>query len=82
MWKWAARLWLRVTDVRVERVQDISEDDARAEGYPYFDFATNMPVLTDFTSLWDSINAKRGHGWDTNPWVWVITFELAEGPHA
>jgi len=89
--KWAARIWLRVTDVRVERVQDISEDDAYAEGYKQRSFyreldahqqvarATRLtglgpssPAKKWFADVWDSINAKRGYGWGTNPWVWVI----------
>ena len=83
--KWAARLWLRVTGVRVERVQDITEADAKAEGCedsgglvsgpmdpPEYD---GCPASWEFGALWDSINAKRGYGWDTNPWVWVVSYE-------
>ena len=67
--KAAARIWLEVTDVRVERVQDITEEDAQAEG---------VDSLADFIELWDKLNAKRGYGWDTNPWVWVIEFRVVE----
>jgi hypothetical protein len=77
--KWAARLWLRVTDVRVERLQDISEEDARAEASVKRQLKTNYgggnSATWHFRRLWDSINAKRGYGWDTNPWVWVVSFE-------
>ena len=68
----AARLFLRVTSVRVERVQDIFKEPT----------GPNSPIVKegfsygcDFIATWDSLNAKRGYGWDSNPWVWVITFE-------
>ena len=79
--KWAARLWLEITGVRVERVQDISEDDALAEGAcreyltcGQWDEIPNAPKR-HFARLWDSINAKRGYPWESNPWVWAITFK-------
>lgn len=73
-----ARIFLRVTDVRVERVQDITEQDAEREGVKSYD-----PMFSskeEFAVLWDSLNAKRGYGWDKNPWVWVYTFERIEKP--
>lgn len=73
--RWASRITLEVTAVRVERLQDISEEDARAEG-----MAGNAVgewgcegVLEDFESLWESINGAGS--WDVNPWVWVVEFE-------
>jgi hypothetical protein len=91
-----ARIFLEVVGVRVERVQDISEEDAEREG-SYLGRCACLPRLSDkspiekmfqqtychihgqeFKSLWDSINAKRGYGWDTNPWVWVIEFKQVE----
>jgi len=79
--KWAARLWLRLTDVRVERVQDITEADAVAEGVtPCGEHATLCPdhcYRNEFAVLWNSINAKRGYSWVSDPWVWVLTFEKA-----
>lgn len=79
--RWASRLTLENTGVRVEQVQDISRNDVIAEGIGQYTFA--MGVLADdppdprwkFIELWDSINAKRGFGWDVNLWVWVIKFE-------
>ena len=78
--RWASRITLRVTNVRVERVQEISEEDALAEGV-YGDEAAPFDQATAtmcFEALWDSINAKRGYGWDANPWVWVVEFERVE----
>ena len=81
--RWASRITLDVASVRVERLQDISEADAQAEGAPigeYFkdDLDGGRLVKADrrlgFRVLWDSINAKRGYGWDVNPWVWVVEF--------
>lgn len=69
-----ARLWLRVTNVRVERVQDISEEDATGEGVEATPVATPREVFVD---LWDEIYAKKpGLRWDDNPWVWVYEFEV------
>lgn len=77
----ASRTDLEVTGVRVERLQDISEADAEAEGV---DFLRHVPDADETLSardlyriLWDSINEARGFGWDTNPWVWVIEFPSA-----
>jgi hypothetical protein len=70
--RWACRITLKITDVRVERVQDTTEADARAEG------VTVGLAKWEFHEIWDSINAGRGYGWDVNPWVWAITFERVE----
>ena len=73
-----ARLWLRVTGVRVQRVQEISDDDAIAEGtscaYYCGEGVGHIDRVGSFYDLWNSINAKRGYGWDVNPWVWVYDF--------
>lgn len=82
----AARLFLRVTNVRAERVQDISRQDCEREGMAYTngrglgeDFY-NAFCLTPFMSLWNDLYGKRGYGWDKNPWIWVIEFEcIKEG---
>lgn len=64
--RWASRITLEVVSVRVERLQDITALDAINEVGP-------GPVER-FVWLWDSLNAKRGFGWDANPWVWRIEF--------
>jgi len=74
----AARIFLRVTDVRVERLQDISEADALNEGCDGEIAGTiSIKPIEEYKALWDSINGKRGgaYKWDSNPWVWVIEFE-------
>lgn len=74
----AARIFLKVNHVRVERLQDITEEDARAEGVKGIPRSRELYPTDDyiypFKRLWDNINAKRGYGWETNPWVWVIEF--------
>jgi hypothetical protein len=102
--RWASRITQIVTDVRVQRLQDISGDDAVAEGVDEnweivevygtpngpserSDYRYRVPAVHDpcdvgfddpvdaYQDLWDSINAARGFGWDTNPWVVAVTFE-------
>jgi hypothetical protein len=77
----ASRTDLEVTGVRVERLQDITEADAEAEGV---DFLRHVPDADETLSardlyriLWDSINEARGYGWKSNPWVWVVDFPSA-----
>lgn len=76
--KLAARMFLRVTDVRGERVQDITEDDAIAEGVQARNDTAcgGTSARIAFAELWDSLNEKRGYGWSNNPWVWVYEFEV------
>ena len=86
--RWASRITLEITDIKVARVQDISQDDATAEGVEQFwetgkeqggmfhvggkwcDYPDDA-----FRLLWDSINAKRGYSWESNCWVWVVSFK-------
>lgn len=85
--KEAARIWLKVTDVRVERLQEITDKDAEQEGaqpdYP-FDYAVDKwPNLEHFKEIWNSTIKKSDidrYGWDANPWVWVVEFERCEKP--
>lgn len=70
--RWASRITLLVTDVRVQRLQDISEEDARAEGAPPWTGA-HQSYVTGFYNIWATINGPGS--WDANPWVAAISFE-------
>ena len=79
----AARTVCKITDIRIERLQKISEEDAKAEGTVYYIAsggiqAEEMSMRAQFGMLWDSIYAAKDYGWDTNPWVWVNVFEKME----
>jgi hypothetical protein len=79
--RWANRLTLEITDIRVERVQKISREDVIAEGLFPFGIGRNseqgrQAAHEAFSYLWDRLNFKRGHGWDKNPWVWALTFRV------
>lgn len=84
----AARIFLRVTDVRVERLLDMSRDDAVAEGCDpsLKDIAPDLAyyrIWHEMESIWGSTIKKADralYGWDANPWVWVIEFERCEKP--
>lgn len=91
-WKWkpsihmpreAARLFLRVNKVRVERLQDITEEDAISEGTKLLSHDGKTIYTKDYRNafqvLWNSLYSKQGFGWDANPWVWVIEFERVDG---
>lgn len=80
--RWASRITLTVTDVRVQRLHDITEADAIAEGAARlvmdddgkFYESDSGDHRTGFAGLWDHLNDKRGFGWDRNPWVVALTF--------
>ena len=75
--RWASRITLEITELRVERLQEITESDALAEGCSSLRCEEeNMtePATIEFEELWNSLNAKRGYGWNFNPWVWVVSF--------
>lgn len=85
--RWVSRLTLEIKNVRVERVQEISEDDARREGVDAW-FPKSPELLryvqeggsyrNGFHEQWDDLNAKRGYPWSSNPWVFVIEFRRIE----
>ncbi len=63
--RWASRITLEVTGIRVEKLNDMPSHDHVKEGFEDF---------SSFADLWQSVNAGRGFGWDKNPWVWVVDF--------
>lgn len=75
--RWASRITLEITDVRVERLNNISECDAKAEGGPTECTLIGDKYFPGFRSLWKSIYGEES--WDANPWVWVIKFKRVEG---
>lgn len=90
--KEAARIWLKVTDVRVERLQDVTEDGAKAEGAidnrgfihsPENEYDSIHTTREHFAEIWNSTIKKSDldrYGWDANPYVFVIEFERCEKP--
>lgn len=74
MYKSLARIWLGITNIRVERLQQINAQGLWAEGMEFGCAAVSQGYL-QFEKLWDSLNAKRGYPWKKNPWVWVIEFK-------
>jgi hypothetical protein len=83
--RWASRITLEITGIRVERVQEIGEEEARAEGCDgdcpigYIPAYQRAPLAYHFAQLWDQINGKRpGCSWNDNPWVWAISFRRVE----
>lgn len=81
--KEAARIWLKVTDVRVERLQEITEEQAQSEGCNSGMLTGPCTARGQFEDLWNSTIKKSDldhYGWDANPCVWVIEFERCEKP--
>lgn len=80
----ACRLVLEIVDVRVERLQEITPQDAKAEGdkersgFPEFHLRGALCHVDWFRHLWNSIHNKDGFDWKANPWVWVITFKQVQ----
>ena len=93
-WKWkpsihmrkeTARIWLRVTDVRVERLNDITKEQAGREGVTWETDNSGLMRISQFIKLWNSTLKKSDYDkycWNANPWVWVIEFERYEKAEA
>jgi len=87
--RWASRLWLEVTDVRVQRVAEISEADAIAEGAEPIAIMPNGPkgnpsdtwlsYRAGFEKLWNSLHTKPGERWEDNPWIVAVSFTVHHG---
>ncbi|EKS2198364.1 hypothetical protein QBG36_000525 [Salmonella enterica] len=75
--RWASRILLEITDVRVERLNSISDSDASKEGCCIADMESGDCLSDVFTRLWTSIYGDDS--WQANPWVWVIEFKRVEG---
>lgn len=84
--RWASRITLAITSIRVERLQTLvlSFDDLIAEGMEYdphesmigpCDADITLSLAERFGAGWDALNAKRGYSWESNPWVWVVEFK-------
>ena len=88
--KEAARIWLKVTDVQVERLQDITYDGAKAEGANWkngknvgWEEKMKRTAIERFAEIWNGTIKKSDldrYGWEANPWVWVIQFERCWKP--
>ena len=86
---WAARNFAEILDVKAERIQSISDEDIRAEGFRGDVYGEEIGIAPRedpasariyFSDYWDSLNAKRGHSWESNPWVWAHTMQPVEKP--
>lgn len=74
----AARIWLRITDIKIQKLHDISRGDSMSEGCPFPNIAKETNPFAWFADLWQSINGSLS--WNSNPFVWVIEFERIEKP--
>ena len=72
-----SRITLEITDIHVERLQDITAQEAIAEGMPIPYVARDeYEPISMYRELWEKLNSKRGYSWESNPWVWVISFKV------
>lgn len=91
--RWASRILLEITDIRVERLQDISEQDCEKEGFRFYSLSRicfkpssakhlsghgSNNYRSIFGEYWDTLNAKKGYPWSSNPWVWAVEFKVIE----
>ena len=81
--RWASRILLEITEVRTERLQTITPEDCKAEGInldtdPFPTINAPDKYLRCFQTLWDSLNTKKGYGWEKNPWCWCLSFKRIE----
>ena len=78
-----SRITLEITDINVERVQDITEEEVIKEGVVDPIMGTyGLNPITIFSDLWETLYARRGSSWKENPWVWAITFRRVEQANA
>lgn len=84
--RWASRITLEITEVRVERLQEIQPYDAEKEGFALAGLKQCCSACDTkdhsyygghihFAEYWQKLNAKRGYSWESNPWVWVVSFK-------
>ena len=78
--RWTSRITLEVESVRVERLQEMGDEQACLEGVDGHEWHDKGGPRKEFARLWDTINAKRGFGWEVNPWVFVVTFKVVDNP--
>ncbi len=71
----AARIFLKIKEIRIEKIQDITLQDIEREGIKIEQLDRHDTIIDNFIKLWDSINKKRGYGWEQNCYVWVYDFE-------
>lgn len=80
--RWVSRITLELTEVRVQRLQDVTWQDCMSEGikvgFTILDEGDTTWIRGQFEELWDSINAKRGYPWESNCWVWALTFKVVQ----
>lgn len=77
----ACRIELEITELRIERLNNISEGDAIAEGCQAWieNGQATDTAISDYAHLWNEINLERGYSWESNPFVWVVSFQPARG---
>lgn len=84
--RWASRATLEITEIRMEPLQSISQQDIAAEGLRAYQETPEVPsrlheiARLDFAAVWDAIYEAKGFGWKMNPWVWVIRFRILPAP--